>query len=170
MAPKNIEDKLYWTVASGLLEIDEQGRVWRTRPRRRRAEKRTTAGYLQVRVMTRGVRHCALAHRLVWRHFNGQIPDGLTVNHINGTKSDNAPSNLELATYSGQVIHALRVLKRGRLTQKGAANVMAKLTPEKVAEIRRRRATGERLKTIAADYDVSDRAISKVALGHRWTG
>jgi hypothetical protein len=114
------------------------------------------------------IRYFALAHRLVYRHFNGPIPDGLTVNHRNGRKWDNRPNNLELVTPSGNVVHALRVLKVGRLDQQGEANVMAKLTNSQVLEIRKRRLAGESLKDIAARYGVSDRAISKICLGQRW--
>jgi hypothetical protein len=66
------------------------------------------------------------------------------------------------------VVHALRVLKVGRLDQQGEANVMAKLTNSQVLEIRKRRLAGESLKDIAARYGVSDRAISKICLGQRW--
>jgi hypothetical protein len=52
--------------------------------------------------------------------------------------------------------------------QSGAKNAMAKLTTGAVATIRQRRAAGERLKAIAVDFGVSDRAISKIALGRRW--
>ncbi len=60
--------------------------------------------------MLDGKRHHALAHRLVYRHFKGPIPAGLTVNHLNGMRGDNRPENLELATASEQKLHAIRVL------------------------------------------------------------
>ena len=34
-------------------------------------------------------------HRVVWRVFNGPIPDGFHVHHIDGDASNNAPGNLE---------------------------------------------------------------------------
>jgi hypothetical protein len=123
--PKMTEERVYHAVVSGELTIDSAGMVWRVAARRwcrwtqstvsiacspRRAEKATPAGYLQVRSMVNGERANALAHRLVWRHFNGPLPDGMTVNHKNGIKADNRPNNLELATHSEQIIHAMRVL------------------------------------------------------------
>lgn len=114
-----------------------------------------------------GVRFHALAHRLVYRHFIGPIPDGLTINHLNGHKDDNRPENLEPATPSEQVIHALRVLEVGR-DQRGEKNAMAKLTADQVSLIRQRRQNGERLASIAEDFGVSYQAISKVARGDRW--
>ena len=182
--PTNSEDLVYAAVTSGELEIDEEGRVWRVAARRwnrwtkttlripcaRRRAENDLGDYLQVRVMTNSVRVHAMAHRLVWRHFRGPIPDGLTVNHDDGNKKRNTPSNLELATYSEQQLHALHVLGVGRVDQRGERNAMAKLTGAQVAEIRRRRERGEALKAIAAVYGVTDRAVSKIALGHRWAG
>jgi hypothetical protein len=185
MLPKNTEDIVYKAVESGELTIDTQGRVWRLSVRRgnrwtggsasipckpRRAEK-LTGEYLQVRVMVNYKRANALAQRLVWRHFFGQIPEGLTINHKNGIKTDNHPDNLELATYSEQVIHAVHVLRTGRTAnQWGMANHAAKLTDSQVKEIRRRREAGEPLKSIAADYCVAMQTISRIVRLERRVG
>lgn len=40
------------------------------------------------------------AHRIVWEHFMGKIPDGMTIDHINHLKGDNRIENLRLATYT----------------------------------------------------------------------
>ncbi len=39
-----------------------------------------------------------LIHRIVWEAFNGPIPKGMQVNHINENKFDNRLSNLNLMT------------------------------------------------------------------------
>lgn len=181
METKNREDDVYWAVEAGDLTVDPQGRIWRVAARRsdrwrggtrtipcrpRRAEH-NTGTYLQVRVMKDGVRVYALAHRLVWRHFFGRIPDGLTINHRNGVKTDNRPENLELATHSEQQIHARTVLRRGRLDQYGLRNSMVKLTTEQVEEIKARRSDGELLESIAKDYGVRMQHISRIARGDR---
>lgn len=37
-------------------------------------------------------------HRIVWEMFNGPIPEGLVINHINGVRGDDRIENLELTT------------------------------------------------------------------------
>lgn len=39
-------------------------------------------------------------HRLVWEAFNGEIPDGYEINHIDGDPTNNAISNLEIVTHT----------------------------------------------------------------------
>lgn len=181
VASKNREDDAYQAVEMGELEIDRHGRIWRVSARRwnrwhgttvvipcepRRAEH-LSGKYLQVRVMFSGVRIHALAHRLVWRHIHGRIPDGLTVNHKNGQHTDNRPQNFELATHVEQSAHARQVLRRGRLDQFGPLNAMVVLTTNQVREICSRRADGELLSVLAADFGVRYQTISRIARGDR---
>lgn len=37
-------------------------------------------------------------HRLVWQAFNGPIPEGVDIDHVNGQKPDNRLENLRLAS------------------------------------------------------------------------
>ena len=41
-----------------------------------------------------------LLHRVVWIMHYGDIPDGMTIDHINNNPSDNRISNLRLASYT----------------------------------------------------------------------
>jgi hypothetical protein len=89
------------------------------------------------------------------------------VNHKNGQHADNRPTNLELATPVEQARHARQVLRRGRLDQFGPMNPMTVLTTEQIREICSRRADGELLTVLAADFGVRQQTISKIARGER---
>ena len=55
-------------------------------------------GYYQVALWKNSIPKRCLVHRLVWEAFNGTIPEGLQVNHINEIKTDNRLENLNLMT------------------------------------------------------------------------
>jgi hypothetical protein len=149
-----------------VFEIDAEGHVWR-RARRgiRRAEHRTPAGYLQVRWMTGGVRYYAGAHRLVWQHFNGDIPLGHEINHDNGLKDDNRPRNLVCGSGGENMKHAHA---GGLRDQAGEKNPAAKLTDNQVAQIRLAYAKGgHTMEQLGVRFGVSFKTISKIVRGQR---
>lgn len=178
------EDVLLSLVRSGELEIDSEGRIWRVmkrggnpqrngfgvRPCKRvRAEFRTRNGYMLVTTTIGGVKTTAAAHRVVWTHFRGPIPPGMTVNHLNGKKDDNRPVNIELATYSEQRRHAINVLNVNRNRPKGSRNPKTTLTEDTVLRMREMRARGAMVKTIAAEFGVHRKAVSKICTRRTWT-
>ena len=182
MIPQNREDRFYESIIRGWVEVRGDGSIWRIAQCRgnrwndsapikplanpHRIDGTPAPGYRNVSISIDGTTIGALAHRVVWLHFNGQIPPGLTINHKNGNKADNRPENLELATYSEQVIHAREVL--GKMSQRGEKNNNSILSERAAREIKRRRRAGESLKALAQAFGVSDKTISKIALGQRW--
>jgi hypothetical protein len=166
------DEHVWKAVESGEFLIDDHGHVWRTRTHRgtplrpmRRAEHKTSFGYLQVRKMVDGVRRGALAHRLVYRHFYGRVvPAGMTINHKNGVKDDNRPGNLEIVTYGENASHAHRT---GLKTQRAERNPNGRLTDADVVSIRERRATGESLNSIARSFGIAFQTVSAIAKGKK---
>lgn len=166
-APRNhrqAERVLISMVLSGTWRIDEHGQIWIARTGRR-AEKLLASGYLMVRAMRDGRRICGLAHRLVWQHLHGDIPDGMVINHRNGLKGDNRPANLEVATYSANMKHAHFMRLRD---QRSDGNPAAKLTRQTAAAIREMYAAGGWTMAQLGDrFGVTFQAVSKVVRGAR---
>lgn len=54
--------------------------------------------YYGVCLYKQSIKKTCKIHRLVWLAFNGPIPEGLQVNHINEIKADNRLENLNLMT------------------------------------------------------------------------
>lgn len=156
---KRFQEDSVWS--SGKFTVDSDGRVWRGT---KRAESRV-GGYLQVKVMIGGTRFYTCAHRLVWRAIIGPIPVGMVVNHKNGRKDDNRPSNLELVTYSGNTKHAY---KHGLMDEHGERNPAAKLTDGEVAQIRNMYAQGGyTMEQLGKLYGVRFQHISRLIRGTR---
>ena len=111
-------------VEEGIFQIDECGQIWRMRikhgdttkpvlPEPRRAEY-LCKGYLRIRVSTNGVRIRVSAHRVVWRYFNGDIPDGCIIDHKDEVRHNNRPGNLQAVT---QVVNVRLSIERRKHAQ-----------------------------------------------------
>ena len=174
------EEFVYQSVQNGDLEIAPDGTIWRIKKRqwdrwqnktvhrkclRVRAEH-DVGNYFQVRAMFDGVRRNAAAHRLVYKYFHGSIPNDLTVNHEDGNGKNNHPDNLTLATLSEQQLHAVHVLKTAyAANQNGELHAMAKL---KNADIRTIRTDPRSQYIIAAEYNITQGAVSMIKARKRW--
>jgi hypothetical protein len=159
----------------GIYEITASGAVrrcagfWCRAPRELKKHISNT-GYERVKLTNctrQGVKKTV--HRLVYEHFIGPIPDGMTVNHRNGNKLDNRACNLELATQSEQMHHAYRTGLQKRACGEARGKV-AKLTEDDVREIRR--AYVPRVMTydaLAARFGVTQTAILAIVKRRTWT-
>lgn len=106
------------------------------------------------------------AHRLVAEVFIGQIPEKYQVNHIDGVKTNNHFTNLEIVTASENVQHA----HRNNLcnVMSGEDHVFSKLTKENVLSIYNLFLLGYSNKEISERYGIHDRYVSLVRHGKRW--
>lgn len=64
---------------------------------------KTKYGYLQVVLCKDGKQKALLVHRLVYEAFNGEIPEGVEVNHISEDKTDSSLGNLNLLTHKANI-------------------------------------------------------------------
>src|SRR3990167_5253267 len=138
-----------------MFSVDKCGAIWRHRRmiagsrtgappyeaplgQARPAETSESDGYPKVMFTVGEQRMAVFAHRIVWMIANqADIPAGMEVNHEDGNRANRTPSNLELVTPSGNVIHGIRVLGRKRRDQSGSKNSTAKLTEMQARDIRR---------------------------------
>lgn len=58
------------------------------------------SGYRRIRSQINGVEERHLAHRLIWVMHNGQIPDGMMIDHIDRDRGNNRIENLRIVTPS----------------------------------------------------------------------
>ena len=117
-------------------------------------------GYVSVHISGLGFKTEMLAHRLVWMAHHGEIPIGLTINHIDGVKSNNRIENLELATMKEQYWHARNVL--GRF--KGRFH----LTADSVKHIRLDLMDGMFTSEAALKYGCSKASVEAIARFENW--
>jgi len=125
-------------------------------------------GYLSIVLFkgNRETRRRFQVHQLVMLAFVGPRPEGLQINHKNGIKTDNRLANLEYCTATQNLQHALDTGLRRNLF--GENHNMAKLTEAQVLEIKAKLAAGEKQKSIAAEYHVSNATICLIANGKNW--
>jgi hypothetical protein len=111
-------------------------------------------------------------HRAVWEAVTGRSqPPGTQLNHLNGVKTDNRFTNLELTDAGGNLAHAYRTgLRPRRQAQRGEAHGRSKLTAAQVAVIRSvpggRKGVGSR--ALAAEYGVHRTTIDRIRGGRLW--
>lgn len=85
MNRKKLESYVLYDKHNGFFKYRNSGRT---------VDNRNQSGY--VRVSIDGKRY--LAHRLAWIWCNGDIPEGMEIDHINQVKHDNRIVNLRLGT------------------------------------------------------------------------
>ena len=163
----------------GYFRIDNEGRIWRLAIRSRwkdfiKSSERelkyvSSKGYIHIWFYKNKKKYCCKAHRIVWIYFNGEIPDGLEINHKNGIKTDNRPENLELVTISENKKHAYRIgleCHKGEIA--GEKHPLTKLNDDDIKNIRLRYSSGETLKMIAKDFNISIPHTHKIIKRKRW--
>lgn len=105
------------------------------------------------------------AHRAQWERKNRRnIPDGMVVRHTCDNPSCVNPSHLILGTQSENIADQEIHGRKAKGVQKGGA----KLTDEIVKVARQRVASGETVKSLAAEYGVHEGTMSQACRRDTW--
>ena len=122
---------------------------------------RKTDGYGQFHIG----KQCYVAHRMAWMLFRGPIPNGLHVLHKCDNRKCVNPQHLFLGTPADNMRD---MADKGRSTA-GEKHPCAKLSNQKVDEIRRRYAVGDTTQeALGAQFGVNSQTISRVVTFTSW--
>lgn len=108
------------------------------------------------------------AHRLSFELAFGAVPVGLSVLHRCDNPPCVNPAHLFLGTQADNIRDMDLKGRRRTLARKGQQHVRAKLTDEAVLEMRRARAEGERVASIARRFGVGWTAAEYATSGKTW--
>lgn len=123
-------------------------------------------GYLRVTLYPSGKTYSV--HRLVARTFL-EKPEGCNlVNHKDGVKTNNCVENLEWCDHKHNVNHAYENGLNHYRKIDGEDNPSAKLTRQKVAEIRSLAKDGKTWHELAKQYGVQYNCIKRIVLNITW--
>lgn len=120
-------------------------------------------GYRRLEYKGRNLR----IHRIIWAKFKGYLRKDLVINHIDGNKSNNAVSNLELVTQSSNALHCYSRLERKAPRSKLSwteANEIRELWSQKTLE-------GQRAytqKKLCEKYGISKGRMSEICNGNTY--
>lgn len=126
---------------------------------------KTPKGYLRTSINVNGRRVSLMMHRVVCIAIYGlPLYPEAQVNHSNGIKSDNCPTNIDWSTQPENMQHAKEHDLLKPVKREGHYN--ARLTEIQVAEIRASTAPS---KELSEKYRVSRTQIRRIITGKRWT-
>lgn len=98
-------------------------------------------------------------HRLIWQYYNGKIPEGMEINHIDGNKRNNEIKNLEICTSKQNKIHAICIIKTIKC---GWKSKLAKYDKKKYKEVIDLIKSNKRLCDIAKETGMKTPNICKI--------
>lgn len=101
-------------------------------------------------------------HRIIYRKFIGHLNIDEVINHKDGNKLNNSPSNLELISHGKNLEHGYKILNNP------AVYGNKKISFEIADEIRQKRKEGFKLKELSNTYNLSISSISEIVNNKIW--
>jgi len=123
-------------------------------------------GYLAIHLRT-GKNLYPSIHTLVAKAFIKNESNKNTVNHINGVKSSNNIANLEWATESEQMVHAIKTglytpPDISKYTKKGSEHPNSKINENDVQKIKDLKNSGNTYKSIAKEFNLGISQVFRI--------
>ncbi len=153
-------------------EVSDRGRVRHAKTKRVRRLDPHENGCLRVDLFDAPRRSPKImVHHLVAAAFIGPAPgpigrgaDEYQINHLDGSRANNRPSNIEWVTPKENHAHAARMGLKAR----GEGHGNAVLTAARVRDIRTRIRGGETHRAIALDEGISRPTVTAINNGRVW--
>jgi len=108
------------------------------------------------------------AHRVSWRLFRGEIPEGLNVCHRCDVPRCVNPEHLFLGTQQDNIADMMAKGRQQRVPRPGEANTQAKITEGDVRAIRAKAEAGEPYTSIGREFGLSFAQIRRIVRRERW--
>lgn len=132
---------------------------------KRRVSRDNGHGYLALIISFKDSKvRCMYVHRLVCEAYHGPCPPGFHCRHLDGTRANNVPANLQ---WSDKMTNELDKIKHGTLAR-GETSGSSILTDALVMQIRERATKGEALAAIAKDLGFGRAVVGGAACGRTW--
>lgn len=142
---------------------DTQGRIRGLRGNIMKSRKQNS-GYQLLHICVLGTRKAITVHQFVWVFFGGK--DCNELNHIDGNKNNNAPTNIEETTRSGNSKHAYKLKLRTPLH--GTRSGRTILSDKDVLKMRELHSKGMLIKNVASKFGVAASTASYILNRRTW--
>lgn len=110
------------------------------------------------------------AHRVSYKLFNGQIPEGAKVMHTCDTRCCVNPAHLVTGTQAENIADMVAKGRASGGDVRGERNPMAKATAAMVTQIRDAVAAGAKQIDVAREHGLSKMTVSRIVRKESWNG
>lgn len=97
-------EETFVDLGGNLYKINKNGQIYKRKGKGFIKCHPDKDGYLKVTVCVNNKTYNEFLHCVLWRAFKGPIPDGMTVDHIDGNKLNNNLDNYQLLSAIDNVI------------------------------------------------------------------